>query len=79
MSRVSIVCYQLEVSADHSSRGIIPNVCVCVRARACVSECDREASIIGVSLFYCAISFSAPPCRCNQILLFVFPISTPHG
>jgi len=42
LSVVGVVCCQVELSAraDHSSRGVLPSVCVCV------SACDSEASIV---------------------------------
>ena len=41
LSLVSVVCFQVEVSAsaDHSSRGVFSGV-------VCVTECGREASIM---------------------------------
>ena len=40
MSLVSVVCCQRSLrQADHSSRGVLPSV-------ACLTECDREASIM---------------------------------
>ena len=42
--QVCLLCVVKSLSqADHSSRGVLPNVCVCV------SECDREASKMGSS------------------------------
>jgi len=37
------VCFQVEVTAtaDPSSRGVLPSVCVCVCVCVCVTECDR--------------------------------------
>jgi len=38
---VSVVCCEVEfsVSGDHFSRGVLPSV-------VCITECDREASIM---------------------------------
>ena len=51
LSLVSVVCCQVEVSADHSSRGLLPWV-------VCKTECDRESSImrrLWPTRGYCAI------------------------